>query len=106
MQSFSPERLHGIAADIQIELKRLQRLADDIAFVRGEIVRDPGHSRLFDENLAHNLHNFYTGRERIFQTIATELNGAPPEGFDWHHRLLERMGMDRGDRPAVLSSIS
>jgi hypothetical protein len=29
MQSVSPERLRGIAADIQIELKRLQRLADD-----------------------------------------------------------------------------
>jgi len=71
MQSVSPERLRGIAADIQIELKRLQRLADDIAFVRGEITRDPGHARLFYENLALKLHNFYTGCERIFQTIAT-----------------------------------
>lgn len=106
MQAFSPERLRGIAADIQIELKRLQRLADDIAFVQGEITRDPGHARLFYENLALKLHNFYTGCERIFQTIATELNGAPPGGFDWHRRLLERMGMDWGDRPAVLSSTS
>jgi hypothetical protein len=106
MQSVSPERLRGIAADIQIELKRLQRLADDIAFVRGEITRDPGHARLFYENLVLKLHNFYTGCERIFQTIATELNGAPPGGFDWHRRLLERMGMDWGDRPAVLSSTS
>lgn len=106
MQPFSPERLRGIAADIRIELKRLQRLADDIAFVRGEIAHDPGHARLFYENLALKLHNFYTGCERIFQTVATELNGAPPGGFDWHRRLLERMGMDWGDRPAVLSSIS
>ncbi len=35
MQPFSPERLRGIAADIWIERKRLQRLADDIAFVQG-----------------------------------------------------------------------
>ncbi len=103
MQPASPERLRGVAADILTELERLQRLSEDIAFVHAEIARDPGHARLFYENLALKLHNFYTGCERIFQTVAAELNGAPPGGFDWHRRLLERMGAAWGDRPAVLS---
>ena len=49
------------------------------------------------------LHNFYTGCERIFRTIASELNGAPPTGFDWHRRLLERMGAAWQGRPALLA---
>lgn len=106
MQSISPERLRGVAADMSAELSRLQQLAEDVAFVHAEIARDPGHARLFYENLALKLHNFYTGCERLFQTVAAELNGAPPGGFDWHRRLLERMGVAWGDRPAVLSSDS
>jgi uncharacterized protein YukE len=106
MQSLSPERLRGVAADISAELGRLQQLAEDVAFVHAEIARDPGHARLFYENLALKLHNFYTGCERIFQTVAAELNGAPPGGFDRHRRLLERMGAAWGDRPAALSSNS
>ena len=39
------------------------------------------------------LHNFYTGCERIFQMVISKLNGAPPSGFDWHRRLLDRMGV-------------
>ncbi len=114
MQAMSPERLRGVAADSSTELERLQRLSEDIAFVRAEIARDPGHARLFYENLALELHNFYTGCERIFQTVAAELNGAPPgdalseseRGFDQHRRLLDRMGVAWGDRPAVLSGDS
>lgn len=114
MRAMSPKRLRGVADDSSTELERLQRLSEDIAFVPAEIARDPGHARLFYENLALTLHNFYTGCERIFQTVAAELNGAPPgdalseskRGFDWHRRLLERMSVAWGDRPAVLSGDS
>ena len=30
------------------------------------------------------------------------LNGGPPEGADWHRRLLERMGVAKKIRPALL----
>lgn len=66
MRAMSPKRLRGVADDSSTELERLQRLSEDIAFVPAEIARDPGHARLFYENLALTLHNFYTGCERIF----------------------------------------
>jgi uncharacterized protein YukE len=104
MREVSPDALIGLAADISAELDHLRRLAADVASVQSEIALDPAHTGLFYENLALKLHNFYTGCERIFQTIISELNGAPPTGFDWHRRLLERMGAAWGGRPAVLSS--
>jgi len=103
MRQVSSDELRGLAADISAEIRRLQALAEDVAAVRAEIARDPAHARLFHENLALKLHNFYTGCERIFQMVASELNGAPPEGFDWHRRLLERMGVAWQSRPALLS---
>jgi hypothetical protein len=103
MRQVSPDELLGLAADITAELGHLRALAGDVAAVCAEIERDPGHARLFYENLALKLHNFYTGCERIFQTVASELNGAQPTGFDWHRRLLERMVVAWQGRPAVLS---
>lgn len=104
MQQRTSTVLRGVAADISAELHYLQRLAEDIAFVHAQIATYPEHARLFYENLALKLHNFYTGCERIFQTTVAELNGTPPSGFDWHRRLLERMGMAWQDRPALLAS--
>lgn len=106
MRQMSPDELRGLAADITAELKRLGDLAVDVAAVCAEIKRDPKHARLFYENLALKLHNFYTGCERIFQTIAAELNGATPAGFDWYRRLLERMGIAWQGRPALLTASS
>lgn len=103
MRQVSPEELLGLAADIAAELGHLRDLASDVAAVCAEVERDPGHARLFRENLALKLHHFYTGCERIFRTVASELNGAPPTGFDWHRRLLERMGAAWQGRPALLA---
>lgn len=106
MRQTSPDELLGLAADITAELEYLRRLAADMAAVRAEIDRDPAHARLFYENLALKLHSFYTGCERIFQTVAAELNGAVPTGFDWHRRLLERMSIAWHGRPALLAPAS
>src|SRR5208283_740189 len=100
MRQASPEALRGLAADIAAELERLRGLASDVAAVRAEIEWDPVHAKLFRVSLALKLHNFYTGCERIFQTVVSDFDGAPPNGFDWHRRLLERMGMAWEGRPA------
>jgi len=63
MQSVSPERLRGIAADIQIELKRLQRLADDIAFVRG--LRE----YLAFRHVVRHLYGFELDEERLERLV-------------------------------------
>jgi hypothetical protein len=49
------------------------------------------------------VHDFYTGAERIFQTIAPELNGGVPAGPTWHRALLQSMALELpGVRPALL----
>jgi hypothetical protein len=103
MKRMSADELRELGLDIDLELAYLRRLEGEVGQVQTEIVRDPARAALFYENLALKLHNFYTGCERIFRLVAAELNGALPEGFDWHKRLLERMGAEREERPALLS---
>ena len=96
MREVSPDALIGLAADISAELGHLRQLAADVASVQSEIALDPAHTKLFYENLALKLHNFYTGCERIFQTIISELNGAPPTGFDRRQRSCNPDGCTAG----------
>ncbi|MEZ4556734.1 MAG: hypothetical protein R2851_08955 [Caldilineaceae bacterium] len=104
MNNISRDKLIGIVVDIETELGHLDRLAADIQDVQREIATDPEHRRIFYENLALKLHNFYTGCERIFNVVTSELNGGPPTGYDWHQRLLDRMAADWGERPAIITA--
>lgn len=55
--------------------------------------------------VALNLHSFYTGVERIFREIAQRIDGAIPEGADWHRRLLRQMSAEVPNlRPPVIST--
>jgi hypothetical protein len=104
MQEMTAIELREMAADIASELERLKRLEKEIAEVNAEMQRQSPYAKLFTENLAFKLHNFYTGCERIFQIIASDLNGSLPSGYDWHKRLLYRLGDERQGRPAVITS--
>ena len=106
MKQLSMATIEGLANDIQVELYKLERLAKEIATVRHLLSTNPEQTGLYYENLAFKLHNFYTGCEHIFQMIADELNGFRSDGFEWHKRLLERMGIAQTGRPAVLSAHS
>jgi hypothetical protein len=54
--------------------------------------------------VALNFHGFYTGAERIFAGIATEVDKSMPSGSDWHLRLLRQMSAEiRGIRPPVIT---
>lgn len=60
---------------------------------------------LFLDATALNLHDFYTGIERIFQQIATAVDNSMPTGRDWHRDLLHQMGLTVPQvRPQVLST--
>lgn len=53
---------------------------------------------------ALNLHDFYTGLERIFQHIANAVDTSTPSGRDWHRDLLAQMSLALpGVRPQVVS---
>lgn len=51
------------------------------------------------------LHDFYNACERIFETIAREINGGVPLSGQWHKKLLYQMTLPiEGIRPAVISA--
>lgn len=89
--------------ELEAELEHLERLENDIERVYKDAQNQVAFSDVFYESLALKLHNFYTGCERTFQIIASELNGAVPSGYDWHKRLLQRMTLKQEKRPAVIS---
>lgn len=53
--------------------------------------------------LAFMLQSFYTGVENILKRIAVEIDGALPEGSNWHQLLLDQMTQPGLKRPAALS---
>jgi hypothetical protein len=102
MRKVRAAEISALAEDISAELVKI-RSESQIRRVQTELEKDPARADLLNENFALKLHNFYTGCERVFQLVATELNGGLPSGSDWHRRLLNRMQAERQGRPAVIS---
>jgi hypothetical protein len=51
------------------------------------------------------LHDFYTGIEEIFESIAKEIDNRIPMGEEWHSELLRQMTLDiPGLRPPVITA--
>lgn len=51
------------------------------------------------------LHDFYTGIEKIFASIAKEVDNRLPMGEEWHSELLHQMTLDiPGLRPQVITA--
>lgn len=95
----SEQELALLAAEIRAELAKLQKL---VARLSGQHFE--GHDEELTDSVALRLHNFYTGCERIFKLIATEINGGLPQSEDWHKRLLNQVSLEvPGIRPAVVS---
>jgi len=56
------------------------------------------------DGVALNLHSFYSGLEKIFEKIATTVDGSVPNAANWHQELLRQMSMEIPKvRPAVIS---
>jgi len=91
-----------IVSEINAELSNIQRL-------RNEYNEFISKYKSVDKYLlrvkASYLADFYMGIERIFQIIATEIDGGLPQGEEWHKRLLLNMTLEiEGVRPPVISS--
>lgn len=90
---------------IRQELGSLERLAAEIpaTWSKGRSLPE-GDCLPYVESSALKLYNFYTACERIFETIAGEVNGAVPHTPDWHLRLLRTMTVEVPSvRPRVLT---
>jgi hypothetical protein len=89
-----------------IELDRLVETCVKRYSRRTEFIKASAEDVLAD-SLATCLHSFYTGIERIFETIVRNVDGARSQGPEWHRELLNAVSVEQpGLRPAVLSEES
>lgn len=96
----TPKRFAGLRADIQLELRNLERLIEEV----GNLPEEAPSSILIVRGVGSTLHDFYSGTEKIFQIIALNLDGDLPSGEDWHTQLLRRMSTSVPDvRPPVIT---
>jgi hypothetical protein len=59
---------------------------------------------LYLDSVALNLHDFYSGLERIFERVAENIDETKPESLNWHQQILKQMAMEIPKvRPAVIS---
>jgi hypothetical protein len=94
------EEIPVLVAEIKNELSKLEILSQKLASQQSRI-----HEEEVAESAALRLHNFYTGCERIFKLIVSEVNGVVPNELDWHKRMLTQVSLEIKDiRPAVISS--
>lgn len=99
----SSRQVADLLADLQVERGKLQLLLETLGRLQRDWDQPEGAQDRCDA-AALRLQSFYTGIERCFVQIVRVLNGGPPDGADWHRRLLERMGVGTESRPAVLDA--
>jgi len=91
-----------LAVSIRNELLEVQR-------VRGRVEEGWRRAKSSSDDyyldaVALNLHGFYGGLERVFERIASVVDGAKPSGEHWHQALLRQRAEEMpGVRPAVVS---
>ena len=99
----SERHLAELRTDLQVERAKLSVLVESLAALqRAWEVPDGSQERC--DAAALRLQSLYTGIERCFVQIVRVLNGGPPDGADWHRRLLDRMTVPTEVRPALLDA--
>jgi hypothetical protein len=91
-----------LSARIESELKDIFTLIDRIkaAWRKARDTEDD----FYLDSVALNLHGLYSGLERIFEKIASTIDGSVPTGVNWHQELLNQMAVEVPRiRPAVIS---
>lgn len=96
-------RYRLLAERLRVEIAALQRIVaraeNAVALAR----RRPAEQDYFLGSAALDLHAFYTGIERMFELIASDLDESRPGSPHWHRDLLAQMGLALPDvRPAVV----
>lgn len=81
------------------ELEKLERLIDEASNLKNKRV-----SNIIIRAAGSIIHDFYTGIERIFHAIATNIDENIPHGISWHIELLNQMTFDiEGVRSAIIT---
>jgi len=96
-----------LAGRIRKELGEIERLVARANRAIKTVRKNPRDADLYLDSAALNMHDVYSGFERIFKQIAATVDGNIPDNAEWHRELLEQMGLDLPKvRPPVLSSES
>ena len=99
----SDRRLADLCLDLQVERSKHSALVLSLANLQRDWdVAEAAEER--SDAAALRLQSLYTGIERCFVQIVRVLNGGPPDGADWHRRLLDRMTVPTEVRPALLDA--
>jgi hypothetical protein len=62
------------------------------------------NDELYYDSVALNIHSFYSGLERVFEKVASAIDGFVPQGVNWHQELLNQMALEVANiRPALIS---
>lgn len=98
-----PERFVRLAAALRRQREQISRVVAEAREAHaGFADREPPLLEL--RGIGAIIHDFYTGIEHLFETIAPELNGGVPAGAAWHREILTNMTLDLpGVRPPVLA---
>lgn len=96
-----------LAGRLRKELDDLERLVARAKRAMNTAQNNPQDTDLYIDSAALNLHDVYSGVERVFKHIAATVDGNVPASAEWHRELLEQMGLDLPKiRPPVLTSNS
>lgn len=91
-----------LSARIDTELSELKLVVERTLQAWGKAVKQDDDFYL--DSVALNLHAFYSGLERIFEKLASTIDGAVPTAANWHQELLTQMQTEIPSlRPAIIS---
>jgi hypothetical protein len=96
-----------LAGRIRQELDGIERLVMRANRALAAAQKHQGDADLYMDSAALNLHDVYSGLERVFKQIAAIVDGSLPTAPDWHRQLLQQMELNLPKvRPPVLSGES
>jgi hypothetical protein len=73
--------------------------------VWARVYEDIEQQDIYLDSVALNIHGFYSGLEKLFEMIATNIDKSSPTGKTWHRELLYKMAEEvPAVRPAVINS--
>ena len=97
-------RFAVLAGRIRQDLGEIERIVQRAE--RGVLAAQQGgmNQDLYIDSAALNLHDCYSGLERIFEQIASTVDQSVPTTRDWHRDLVRQMTVEvAGARPPVIS---
>lgn len=96
-----------LAERIRKELDDLERLVARANRAMSTAKKNQQDADLFLDSASLNLHDVYSGLERVFKQIAATVDGTVPTSAEWHRELLEQMGLDLPKiRPPILTQVA